>query len=64
MLAQLYKDFQELPDVPGDLDKKSRASLVAWLINLHAYHDRIVKEMRSLKGTRHSISIIETTVLI
>ena len=63
VLAQLYQDFH-VPDVPGDLDKKSRASLVAWLINLHAYHDRIVKEMRSLKGTRHSISIIETTVLI
>ena len=46
-LAQLYKDFRELPDVLVDLEKKSRTSLVAWLMNLDTYHDRIVKEMRS-----------------
>lgn len=47
VLAQLQDDFRELPDVLGDLDKKSRTSFVAWLMNLDLYHDHIVKEMRS-----------------
>jgi DNA-binding MarR family transcriptional regulator len=47
VLARLQEEFRELPDVLGDLDQKSRSSLVAWLMNLDVYHDRIVKELRS-----------------
>lgn len=47
VLVLLQDDFRELPDVLGDLDKGSRTSLVAWLMNLDLYHDHIVKEMRS-----------------
>jgi DNA-binding MarR family transcriptional regulator len=46
VLALLQDDFRRIPDVLGDLDKKSRASLVSWLMNLDTYHDGIVKEMR------------------
>jgi DNA-binding MarR family transcriptional regulator len=47
VIAQLHDGFRDLPDVLGDLDKESRTSLVAWLMNLETYHDKIVKELRS-----------------
>jgi DNA-binding MarR family transcriptional regulator len=47
VLAQLKEDFRELPDVLGDMDQKSRTTIVMWLMNLDIYHDGVVKEMRS-----------------
>lgn len=48
MLALVQEEFKDMPDVLGDLDAKSRSGLVSWLMSLDAYHNRVVKEFRSM----------------
>ena len=46
VLASLQTDFQNLPDVLGELEPGNRVKLVGWMMDLDQYHEKIVKDRK------------------
>lgn len=46
VLSSLQTDFQNLPDVLGELEPENRIKLVRWMTDLDHYHEKIIKSLK------------------